>query len=91
MTRVSKKELLSGRKLMNAFPSIVYTLKLEAEIQTGVAANDQSRSIYRRADHTTSTSYQAGRDGAAYTVYPGDFDRRRGSSPGRRGGRGRYY
>jgi hypothetical protein len=38
-----------------------------------------------------STSYQTGRDGSAYTVYPGDFDRRRGSPPGRRGGRGRYY
>ncbi len=53
-------------------------------------SEDRSRSNYRRADHTTS-SYQAGRDGSAYTVYPGDFDRRRGSSPGRRGGRGRYY
>jgi hypothetical protein len=53
-------------------------------------SEDRSRSNYRRADHTTS-SYQAGRDGSAYTVYPGDFDRRRGSPPGRLGGRGRYY
>jgi uncharacterized membrane protein YgcG len=51
-------------------------------------SEDRSRSNYRRADNT---SYQTGRDGSAYTVYPGDFDRRRGSPPGRRGGRGRYY
>jgi hypothetical protein len=62
------------------------------------SSEDRSRSNYKRADHTTF-SYQAGRDGSAYTVCPGDFDRRRGSSPGRRrgsspgrrGGRGRYY
>jgi hypothetical protein len=52
-------------------------------------AEDRSRSNYRRADYTPS-SYQAGRDGSAYTVYPGDFDCRRGSSPGLGGGRGRY-
>jgi hypothetical protein len=47
----------------------------------------RERTGYRRDESTSSN-----RSGnSAYTVYPGDFDRRRGSPPGRRGGRGRYY
>jgi hypothetical protein len=53
-------------------------------------AEDRNRNSYRRDDSTPSI-YRADRDRSAYTVYPGDFDRRRGSSPGRGGGRGRYY
>ncbi len=45
----------------------------------------QDRSSYRREESSDSRSGQS-----AYTVYPGDFDRRRGSPPSRRGGRGRY-
>ncbi len=41
---------------------------------------DQDRSSYRREDSSTS---RAGR--SAYTVYPGDFDRRRDSPTSRRG------
>jgi hypothetical protein len=48
---------------------------------------DRDPSSYQRDG--SSSSNRSGR--SAYTVYLGDFDRRRGSPPGRRGGRGRYY
>jgi hypothetical protein len=47
--------------------------------------HDQDRSSYRREDSSTSRSGRY-----AYTVYPGNFDRRRDSPTSRRGGRGRY-
>jgi hypothetical protein len=54
---------------------------------------DRSRSFARertgyRRDELTSSNRSGN---SAYTVYPGDFDCRRGSPLGRRGGRGRYY
>jgi hypothetical protein len=48
---------------------------------------DQDRTSYRREDSTTS---RMSRSSSAYTVYPGDFDRRRDSPSSPRGGRGRY-
>ncbi len=48
---------------------------------------DRERSSYWRDE--SSFSNKSGR--SAYTIYPGDFERRRGSPPGCRGGRGRYY
>jgi hypothetical protein len=47
----------------------------------------QDRTSYRREDSTAS---RMSRSSSAYTVYPGDFDRRRDSPSSRRGGRGRY-
>jgi hypothetical protein len=49
--------------------------------------SDRDRRAYQRDGSTASN--RSGR--SAYTVYPGDFDRRVGSPPGRRGGRGRYF
>jgi hypothetical protein len=48
---------------------------------------DRDRRCYQRDGSTASN--RSGR--SAYTDYPGDFDRRRGSPPGRRGGRGRFF
>jgi hypothetical protein len=48
---------------------------------------DRDRSIYRRDGSSSSNRSRR----SAYTVYPGDFDRQRGSPLGRGGGRDRYF
>ncbi len=55
--------------------------------EEGRSRYDQDRTSYRREDSIAS---RMSRSSSAYTVYPGDFDRRRDSPSSRRGGRGRY-